>query len=272
MSLLAASMFAPQAIAAIPSIVLAGILLATGILLFDRSVFGIVAEMRQTASPAVRRRALYDFGVIVIVMCITVFYSVVAGVVTGVVLAGMIFIVNMSRPVIERVLLGHDIQSKRIRPVKDVEILRETGAQRAVLLLDGVLFFGNADDLSAKAKQLFLQADMVALDMRRVSDIDVSGANILANLVGKSRARNKHLLFCSVAEPLYGIVKSVLPKDAATDVQHPARSRRRAGVDGGDVACNCTRNGATAPTCSHCATSISCPDLPWTSSSGLAKS
>ena len=216
--LLAASLLAPQAFAAIPSIVLAGILLATGILLFDRSVFGIVGEMRQPTSPTGRRRSLYDFGVIVIVMCITVFYSVVAGVVMGVVLAGMIFIINMSRPVIERVLLGHEVQSKRIRPVKDVEILRETGSQRAVLVLDGVLFFGNAEDLSTKVKQLFLQADVVALDMRRVSDIDVSGANILANLAGKSRARNKHLLFCGVAEPLYAIVKGALPKGAAADV------------------------------------------------------
>ncbi len=218
LSLLAVSALAPQAVAAIPSIVLAGILLATGILLFDRSVFGMVAAIRQAASPTGRRRALYDFGVIVIVMGITVFYSVVAGVVAGVVLAGMIFIINMSRPVIERVLLGQDIQSKRIRPLKDVEILRETGPQRAVLLLEGVLFFGNADDLSTKVKLLFLQADLVALDMHRVSDIDVSGANILANLAGRSRAQNKHLLFCGVADPLYAIVKGVLPKGAAADI------------------------------------------------------
>ena len=216
--LLAASVLTPQAVAAIPSIVLAGILLATGVLLFDRSVFGNIAEIRRAASPAVRRRSLYDFGVIVIVMCITVFYSVVAGVVTGVVLAGMIFIINMSRPVIKRVFAGQDIQSKRIRPAKDVEILRETGAQRAVVLLDGVLFFGNAEDLSAKVKQLFLQADMVALDMRGVSDIDVSGANILANLASKSRAQGKNLLFCAVPESLYAIVRGVMPEGAATDL------------------------------------------------------
>ena len=215
--LLAASVLTPQAVAAIPSVVLAGILLATGVLLFDRSVFGIVLEVRQAASPAVRRR-LYDFGVIVIVMCITVFYSVVAGVVTGILLAGMIFIMNMSRPVIERVLLGQQIQSKRIRPVKDIEILRETGSQRAVVLLHGVLFFGNAEDLSTKVRQLFLQADMVTLDMRGISDIDVSGANILANVATKSHAQRKSLLFCGVSEPLYAIVKGVLPKGTAADV------------------------------------------------------
>ena len=215
--LLAASVLTPQAVAAIPSVVLAGIMLATGVLLFDRSVFGIVLEVRQAASPAVRRR-LYDFGVIVIVMCITVFYSVVAGVVTGILLAGMIFIMNMSRPVIERVLLGQQIQSKRIRPVKDIEILRETGSQRAVVLLHGVLFFGNAEDLSTKVRQLFLQADMVTLDMRGISDIDVSGANILANVATKSHAQRKSLLFCGVSEPLYAIVKGVLPKGTAADV------------------------------------------------------
>ncbi len=215
--LLAVSVLAPQVLAAIPSVVLAGILLATGVLLFDSGVFKVVAEMRHAISPASRRRLFYDFGVVVIVMGITVFYSVVAGVVAGVLLAGTIFIVNMSRPVVERVLLGHDIQSKRIRPLKDVEILRETGPQRAVVLLEGVLFFGNADDLSAKVKQLFLHADLVALDMRGVSDIDVSGANILANLASKSRAQNKNLVFCGVPEPLDAIVKGVLPKGNAAE-------------------------------------------------------
>jgi anti-anti-sigma regulatory factor len=102
--------------------------------------------------------------------------------------------------------------------VKDVEILRETGPQRAAVLLNGVLFFGNAEDLSTKVRQLFVEADMVTLDMRSVSDIDVSGANILANVASKSRARNKSLLFCSVPEPLYATVMGVLPKGTAPDV------------------------------------------------------
>jgi anti-anti-sigma regulatory factor len=69
------------------------------------------------------------------------------------------------------------------------------------VLLNGVLFFGNAEDLSTKVRQLFAKADMVALDMRSVADIDVSGANILANVASKSRARGKSLLFCAVPEP-----------------------------------------------------------------------
>jgi sulfate permease, SulP family len=207
----------PSVLAGIPSVVLAGLLLATGVLLFDRGVFADVAAIRDGLSPGHGRRAFYDLAVVVIVMGVTVFYSVVAGVVAGVVLAGTIFIMNMSRPVVERVMMGGDIQSKRIRPVRDVELLRETGAQRAVLMLEGVLFFGNADDLSAKVKQMFRQSDFVALDLRDVSDVDVSGANILANLVTKSRQQKKHLLFCGVPEALDGIIKGVLPKGQDTD-------------------------------------------------------
>jgi sulfate permease, SulP family len=123
----------------------------------------------------------------------------------------------MSRPIVRRTLSGADIQSKRIRPARDIAILRETGAQRAVLQLEGVLFFGNADDLSAKIKQLFQEADMLTLDLRGVSDIDVSGATILENILAKSRGLKKDLLFCEVPSAHIGIVKNLVHKAARNE-------------------------------------------------------
>jgi CRP-like cAMP-binding protein/ABC-type transporter Mla MlaB component len=78
--------------------------------------------------------------------------------------------------------------------------------------LEGVLFFGNADDLSARIKSLFQETDMIALDMRGVNDIDVSGANILANLVSKSRELKKCLLFCHVPSSCVTTIKNLIPK------------------------------------------------------------
>jgi MFS superfamily sulfate permease-like transporter len=216
--LLTCGVFFPAYLAGIPSVVLSGILLSTGILLFERGTFQFVAQTRDGASPAERRRSLYDLAVILIVMSVTVFYSLVAGVFAGVLLAGIIFIMNMSRPVIGRVMFGGEIQSKRIRPIKDVELLRETGPQRAVLLLEGVLFFGNADDLAARVKQLFQQSDLITLDIREVTDIDVSGANILANLVTKSRIQKKDLLFCDVPDQLDGIIKGLVRRGKLGDL------------------------------------------------------
>jgi sulfate permease, SulP family len=215
--LLALSLLFPNYLAGIPSVVLSGILLAVGISLFDRWIIRIVSDVRKASAPLDRRRAVYDLIVVLIVMGITIFYSVVAGVVAGCLLAGIVFVMNMSRPIVRRALLGNEIQSKRLRPMKDLAILRDTGASRAVLQLEGVLFFGNADDLSARIKSLFQQTDMVVLDMRGVNDIDMSGANILANLVSKSRELKKCLLFCDVPPSHLGAIQSLVPKSMATE-------------------------------------------------------
>jgi SulP family sulfate permease len=133
-------------------------------------------------------------------------------VIAGCLLAAIIFVVNMSRPVVRRTLTGAEIQSKRIRPARDVAILHETAAQRAVLQLEGVLFFGNADDLSAKIKQLFNNAEMVALDLRGITDIDISGATILENILAKSRSWKKELLLCEVPDTVGMAVRTLVRK------------------------------------------------------------
>jgi CRP-like cAMP-binding protein/anti-anti-sigma regulatory factor len=58
---------------------------------------------------------------------------------------------------------------------------------------------------------------MVTLDMRGVNDIDVSGANILANLVNKSRALKKFLLFCHVPPPCLKTVEGLVPKTVTVE-------------------------------------------------------
>lgn len=215
--LLVLSLVFPKYLAGIPAVVLSGILLAVGISLFDRWLIQIVSDTRKEMSPVERRRAVYNLTIVLIVMGITVLYSMVAGVITGCVLAGIVFVVSMSRPIVRRTLLGTDIQSKRLRPTKDVAILRDTGSRRVVLQLEGVLFFGNADDLSAEIKSLFQRADMITLDMREVNDIDVSGANILANLVSKSRELKKYLLFCDVPSAHLGAIKRLVPRGIAAE-------------------------------------------------------
>src|SRR5579864_3944864 len=202
----------PSLLAGIPTVVLSGILLALGVNLFDRWFFEIIADIRKATSATSGQRPVYDLAVVFIVMGFTIFYSVLAGVIAGCLLAGIIFVVNMSRPVVRRTLTGAEIQSKRIRPARDVAILHETAAQRAVLQLEGVLFFGNADDLSAKIKQIFNNAEMVALDLRGITDIDISGATILENILAKSRSWKKELLLCEVPDTVGMAVRTLVRK------------------------------------------------------------
>jgi sulfate permease, SulP family len=160
-------------------------------------------------SPLGWRRALYDLIVVVAVMSITVMTTIVIGVLVGCLLSGIIFVINMSRPVVRRRFWGHEWYSKRIRSAEDMEVLRQTGNRRMILQLEGVLFFGNAEDLAGEVKDLFARTDMVTLDMRGITDIDVSGANILETLASRSRKYGKYLIFCNVPGAQMAIVRNL---------------------------------------------------------------
>jgi MFS superfamily sulfate permease-like transporter len=189
---------APALLAAIPVAAISALLLQNTLHKIDMwSVWLLFHTLRSPPSPE-RRRAWYDLAVVGVVMGVTVTISVLPGVLAGVLVAGAIFIANMSRPIVRRRYSGEAVSSKRIRSAGDAAILRETGPRRVVFELHGVLFFGNADDLSNTATAAFAEADMIVLDFRGISDIDVSGATILRNLVERSRKRRKQLLLCNV--------------------------------------------------------------------------
>jgi MFS superfamily sulfate permease-like transporter len=209
---------APAAVAAIPIVVLSALLVATGALLVDRWSARLVVEALKSTPSIRRRRLLGDLVVVAVVMVLTAAVSVVAGIVAGSILAGLIFIINMSRPIIRRQSTCDVLLSKRVRPAADARILRETGARRRALELEGVLFFGNADELSRTVRELFERCDSIVLDLRGVSDIDVTGANILQGLLAASRASGKTLLFCSVPPVQAGLSDRAFPDlDAALE-------------------------------------------------------
>jgi MFS superfamily sulfate permease-like transporter len=189
---------APGLLAAIPVAAISALLLQNTFQKIDMwSIRLLFHTLRSPPSPE-RRRAWYDLAVVGVVMGVTVTISVLPGVLAGVLVACVIFIANMSRPIVRRRYSGEAMSSKRMRSAGDAALLRETGSRRLVLELHGVLFFGNADDLSTAVSKAFAEADMIVLDFRGISDIDVSGATILRNLVEKSRKRGMQLLFCNV--------------------------------------------------------------------------
>lgn len=209
-SLIVATFFFSGLLAELPRVVFVAVLLVIGVILFDRWNFQLIADVFRKDAPLVRRHAINDFLIVLVVMGFTVFKSVVAGVIVGFLLSGLVFIINMSRPLIRRTFLGGDIYSKRIRSSEDVELLQELALRRVVLQLEGAMFFGNADNLARKIKNLFNDSDIILVDMRGVSDIDISGANVLRGLLIKSRDRDKRLIFCNVRPTLAAIIGHVI--------------------------------------------------------------
>ena len=203
--------------AAVPNAVLSAILLAVGIMMFDAWSFRLLGQVVRKSSPLGWKRSLYDLIVVAAVMGITAMTTVIMGVIAGCLLSGIIFVINMSRPVVRRRFWGNECFSKRIRSAEDIEVLQQAGQRRAVLQLEGVLFFGNAEDLSREIKELFGRADMIALDMRAITDIDVSGANILNALVNRSRQHGRRLFFCNVPDAQMAIVQDLFDSPEAAD-------------------------------------------------------
>lgn len=209
-SLIVATFFLSSLLAELPRVVFVAVLLVIGVILFDRWNLQLIADVFRKDAPLLRRHALNDFLIVLAVMGFTVFKSVVAGVAAGFVLSGLIFIINMSRPLIRRIFVGNEIFSKRIRSLEDQELLQSLSERRVALQLEGAMFFGNADSLARKVKQLYNEADIVVLDMRGVTDIDVSGANVLRGLLDKGRERGAQLLMCNVRPTQAAIIANVM--------------------------------------------------------------
>ncbi len=80
LSLLAITFALSSVLAQVPRAVFAGLLLVIGIVLFDRWNLQLLADIRYSIEPQVRRHAVYNLIVVLAVMAVTVFSSVVSGV------------------------------------------------------------------------------------------------------------------------------------------------------------------------------------------------
>jgi MFS superfamily sulfate permease-like transporter len=202
------------ALAAIPVVVLSATVFANGISTFDRWSLRLLFDTLRNRGRVAQRHAWHDLLVVLVVMGITASGAIIAGVLAGAALACIIFISNMSRPIFRRIYRGDEIFSKRLRPADASAILVASAGRRAVLELQGVLFFGNADDLADRIAALGDETDMLTLDIRGITDIDISGAQVLIEIVAAARRRGRHLIFCNVPSDLQRTIDEILGGDA----------------------------------------------------------
>lgn len=200
--------FVPSLLGAIPLPVLAAMLFAAGLVLFDPWSVNLLRGVVRRQPDKDSRGTYKTLAIVVVVTAVTVAWSVAAGLITGVVLSAVMFIIHMSRPLVRQRFRGDAILSQRVRPQRDIDILRRDGRQRAVLRLQGVMFFGNTDDLVDEIDALWTEVDTVVLDFRRVADIDISAADALQVALVKARTSKKTLLFCSVPPPHVALFES----------------------------------------------------------------
>jgi SulP family sulfate permease len=182
-----------------------------------------VRMIRRIASGAAdyRRNILLDLFVVLLVATLSVVLDIVLAVFLGVAIAAALFMVRMSRSIIRRLYRCKDIRSRKSRTAQEIAILEQTGATVLVMELQGALFFGTAEKVANEiAAQMLQDTRHVILDLRRITEIDSTGAQILHEIGADLAAHGKHLLI-SVAQPSESA--ELLADAGVIDAMTPAR-------------------------------------------------
>jgi len=198
----------PQMISALPRIVLSAILIVIAARLFDHWIVQVVREA--IVDREQRGRMILNLSIVLAVVVATVLGKPMTGVAAGIGLSCLVFIGQMARPVIGKIWSGDGIRSKRVRSQHQIEILRSHGARIVALDLQGVLFFGNAEDLTIALRKLVDTADIVLLDFRRVTEIDISGATMLQQIASRFQQKGKIIIASGVNRRLRKMVVPAL--------------------------------------------------------------
>jgi len=100
------------------------------------------------------------------------------------------------------------VRSKLHHPPDQAALFDRLGSQVEVLELSGELLFVSAEIVVTEVGEVLEQRSHLILDLRRVSSIDQSATQLLADLAATLEARGKHLLITGYSE-LYGFVRAL---------------------------------------------------------------
>jgi SulP family sulfate permease len=131
-----------------------------------------------------RRGAIaLDLAVALFVSVLSIAVNVVLAVFLGIALAVLLFAVRMSQSTIRRLYRCDRVRSRKSRGAAEMAALEAKGTAILVIELQGALFFGSAERLAQiVARETAAGTSAVLLDLRRVTDVDSTGARILADI------------------------------------------------------------------------------------------
>jgi SulP family sulfate permease len=190
--LVAATLLFPT-LAYMPRAVLSAVIMVIAIQHVDPWTKQLAARLIKPGTSQ-RGAIALDLGVSVFVSLLSIAINVVLAVFIGIVLAVLLFVVRMSRSNIRRLYRCDAVRSRRSRDAAELEMLHVQGASVLVLELQGALFFGSAERLAQIVdRETAQRTAAVLLELRRVTEIDSTGARILGDIDAALGARGVKL-------------------------------------------------------------------------------
>jgi SulP family sulfate permease len=146
-----------------------------------------------------------DYAIIVIILLIVEFFGFLEGIGIGIVASVVIFVFRYSSiDIIKNKFDGRSYRSSKDRSITDQRLLDHHSYQLVILQLQGFIFFGTANSLYEKIKQLATQAEkelkFVVLDMLLVQGIDSSAVKSFEKLARYLETKGIHLVIVNSSE------------------------------------------------------------------------
>ena len=195
-----AAYFLTGLIALLPYVVVAGLLVVTAIRLFDPWTLQMLRQLA-TADGARARSLTGDLAIIVLVTGFAVFADLLVAVGIGIIISIASFLVRMSRSVVRRTYRCDAAHSRKVRDDRIMTLLAEQGHKIAVFELEGALFFGTAEKLANEIERTAEHGvNYVILDLKRLTEVDNTGARLLLDIQDKLVRRGKFAALASMPE------------------------------------------------------------------------
>ena len=180
----------------IPVPVLAGLILMLGSSLVYEWLFETFKKV-----------TLFQWLEILFIQIIILKFGFVAGVVLGLVLACISFVVNFSRINLVRLNLSRSEYSSNVeRSLPQTRRLSEEGRAIQIFWLQGYIFFGSANTLVSNIKSILKQESefvrILILDFKQVLGIDASAVVSFHKLLHIIEREDLQLLFCNIPDQI----------------------------------------------------------------------
>ena len=148
-----------------------------------------------------------DYAIIVGILLIVEFFGFLQGIGIGIVASVVIFVFRYSSiDIIKNKFDGRSFRSSKDRSITDQRLLDYHSDQLVILQLQGFIFFGTANSLYEKIKQLTAMPDkalkFVVLDMMMVQGIDSSAVKTFEKLARDLEKKDINLVIVNTSEPV----------------------------------------------------------------------
>jgi sulfate permease, SulP family len=191
----AALVFGDVVLALVPTPLLGGLLIWIGLSLLIEWLVRSYARL-----------SFWEYLVIILIFAVIVLVSFAAGILTGLIAAAILFVVEYGQvEIVRHVMTGRDYQSSNDTSEERREALRTSGDAILIVRLQGFLFFGTADRLRKRIQQRIERHDgnpirYLVVDFGRVSGLDSSTVLSFRRLAQMTGPGGFVLVLCGMSE------------------------------------------------------------------------